>query len=261
MAIHIPMPVPKDEAVHAVKTSWMWQQPDTAVREHVAHAIVTAVPGDDAVAAAWNVARLSAAMLKAGAGAALYWGNGRQVHAPRVVEQFSQSEETPPVPLWVGITISGGRGRCSSTGRRSGRAPKRSGASGTSRASSCQDATRSCSKCRRDRTKLGCAAPMGFHIANGFGDSLKAPTVEQMRAFLDDLDITDEEHGAAWLSTDEGLSLEWNGDGPRLLRRSWRGAREHAVSPGRLHPRRRRAQRLVSTAPLRVHQEPAESFP
>jgi hypothetical protein len=54
---------------------------------------------------------------------------------------------------------------------------------------------------------------MGFHIANGFGDSLKAPTVEQMRAFLDDLDITDEEHGAAWLSTDEGLSLEWNGDG------------------------------------------------
>jgi hypothetical protein len=107
MAIHIPMPVPKDEAAHAVKTSWMWQQPDTAVREHVAHAIVTAVPGDDAVAAAWNVARLSAAMLKAGAGAALYWGNGRQVHAPRVVEQFSQSEETPPVPLWVGITISG----------------------------------------------------------------------------------------------------------------------------------------------------------
>jgi hypothetical protein len=60
---------------------------------------------------------------------------------------------------------------------------------------------------------LGCAAPMGCHIANGFGDSLKAPTVEQMRAFLDNLDITDEEHGAAWLSTDEGLSLEWNGDG------------------------------------------------
>ena len=60
---------------------------------------------------------------------------------------------------------------------------------------------------------LGCAAQMGFHIANGIGDSLKAPTVEQMRAFLDDLDITDEEHGAAWLSTDDGLSLEWNGDG------------------------------------------------
>ena len=45
MAIHIPMPVPNDEAVHAVKTSWMWQQPDNAVSEHVAHAIVTAVPG------------------------------------------------------------------------------------------------------------------------------------------------------------------------------------------------------------------------
>ena len=107
MAIYVPMPVPKDEALHAVKTSWMWQQPDTAVRAHVAHAIVTSVPGEDAVAAAWNVARLSAAMLKAGPGAALYWGNGGQVHVPGVVEQFSQSEETPPVPLWVGVTISG----------------------------------------------------------------------------------------------------------------------------------------------------------
>jgi hypothetical protein len=106
MAMHIPMPVPKDEALHAVNSSWMWQQPDGPVRAHASHAIVTAMPGTDVVAAAWNVARLSAAMLKAGAGAALYWGNGRQVHSPDVVEKFAQSDETPPVPLWVGITIS-----------------------------------------------------------------------------------------------------------------------------------------------------------
>lgn len=107
MAIHMPIPVPKEEAVHAVKTSWMWQQPDTAVREHVSHAIVTAAPGENVVAAAWNVARVSAAMLTAGAGAALYWGSGRQVHAPSVVTQFAQSEKTPPISLWAGITISG----------------------------------------------------------------------------------------------------------------------------------------------------------
>jgi hypothetical protein len=107
MAIHIPAPVPKDEALHAVKTSWMWQQPDTAVRQHVAHAIVAAVGADDVIGAAWNVARLSAAMLAAAEGAALYWGNGGQVHTPEVVEKFAQSEKTPPVPLWVGITISG----------------------------------------------------------------------------------------------------------------------------------------------------------
>jgi hypothetical protein len=108
MAMHMPMPVPKDEALHAVKSSWMWQQADTSVRAHAAHAIVTALPGtdDDVLSAAWNVARLSAAMLKAGEGAALYWGNGRQVHAPEVVEKFAQEEDTPPVPLWVGITIS-----------------------------------------------------------------------------------------------------------------------------------------------------------
>jgi hypothetical protein len=107
MAIHIPIPVPNDEAVSAVKTSWMWQQPDTAVRGHRAHAIVTAFPSNDAIAAAWNVARLSAAMLKAGSGVALYWGSGRQVHAAAVAEHFAQSDKTPPVPLWVGITISG----------------------------------------------------------------------------------------------------------------------------------------------------------
>jgi hypothetical protein len=107
MAMHLPIPVPKDEALHTVKTSWMWQEPDSPVRTHVAHAIVTADAGTDVVAAAWNVARLSAAMLKAGPGAALYWGNGHQVHTPSVVEKFATSRETPPVPLWVGITISG----------------------------------------------------------------------------------------------------------------------------------------------------------
>jgi hypothetical protein len=105
--IHFGFPVPKDEAVHTVKTSWMWQQPDTPVRSHVAHAIVAAVPGGEVVATAWNVARLCASMLKAGSGAALYWGNGRQVHTPHVVEEFSKSVDTPPVSLWVGITISG----------------------------------------------------------------------------------------------------------------------------------------------------------
>lgn len=34
-----------------------------------------------------------------------------------------------------------------------------------------------------------------------------------MREFLDELDTADEEHGAAWLATDAGYALEWNGDG------------------------------------------------
>jgi hypothetical protein len=107
MAMHLPMPVPQDEALHAVKTSWMWQKPDTPVRAHAAHAIVTCPPGENVVAAAWGVARLSAAMLTAGRGAALYWGSARQVHTLDVVEKFACEAESPPVPLWVGITISG----------------------------------------------------------------------------------------------------------------------------------------------------------
>jgi hypothetical protein len=56
-------------------------------------------------------------------------------------------------------------------------------------------------------------AAVGFYIANGLGDSIDAPSAVQMEQFLRDIDATDEEHGAAWLSTDEGYSLEWNGDG------------------------------------------------
>lgn len=48
-----------------------------------------------------------------------------------------------------------------------------------------------------------------FHVCNGEGDSVNWPSVEQMRAFLDGLDPSDEEHGAAWLTNDDGDSLEY----------------------------------------------------
>jgi hypothetical protein len=54
---------------------------------------------------------------------------------------------------------------------------------------------------------------MGFYVVNGLGDSLQSPSTEEMRKFLAGIDVADEEHGAAWLSTDDGYSLEWSGDG------------------------------------------------
>lgn len=106
MVAHMPMPIPNSEAVDAIRTSWMWQAPDDAVRDHRAHAIVTAFGSRDPLTDAWTVARISACLLKAASGAALYWGSSGQVHLPVVVEQFAAEEETPPVPLWMGITIS-----------------------------------------------------------------------------------------------------------------------------------------------------------
>jgi hypothetical protein len=106
MAMHIPAPVPGDEALHAIESSWMWQRPPDAVKAHRAHAIVTAMHTDDPLGDAWNVVRLSAALLESGNGAALYWGNARQVHAPDLVTKFATGT-TLPVPLWVGVTISG----------------------------------------------------------------------------------------------------------------------------------------------------------
>jgi hypothetical protein len=107
MVAHMPVPIPAEEALGAVRSSWMWQQPDEPVRTHKAHAIVTAVGSDDPLRSAIDVARLSTAVLAAGAPVALYWGNSRQMHAPRVVEAFAREDDPPPVPLFVGITISG----------------------------------------------------------------------------------------------------------------------------------------------------------
>jgi hypothetical protein len=60
---------------------------------------------------------------------------------------------------------------------------------------------------------------MKVHVENGMGDSLDSPSLEQMRAFLFAIDADDEEHGAAWLSTEDGRSLEWNGDGRLVFSR------------------------------------------
>lgn len=50
---------------------------------------------------------------------------------------------------------------------------------------------------------------MAFSIANGMCDSIAEPSPAQMRKFLFDVDTADEEHGAAWLSTDDHV-LEWS---------------------------------------------------
>jgi hypothetical protein len=47
-------------------------------------------------------------------------------------------------------------------------------------------------------------------VANGLGDYLDDPSEEAMRRFLNAIDTSDEEHGAAWLSTDSDYTLEWS---------------------------------------------------
>jgi hypothetical protein len=49
-----------------------------------------------------------------------------------------------------------------------------------------------------------------YFISNGYGDSEDEPTVAVMRRFLHELDPSDEEHGAAWVTDDLGRLLEWN---------------------------------------------------
>jgi hypothetical protein len=59
---------------------------------------------------------------------------------------------------------------------------------------------------------------MGHYVATGWGDSVDSPSPDEIRKVLLELDVDDEEHGAAWLSLDDGFSLEWNGDGRLVLK-------------------------------------------
>jgi hypothetical protein len=83
---------------------------------------------------------------------------------------------------------------------------------------------------------------MGYSISNGHGESMDMPSVRQMREFLFAVDASDEEHGAAWLSTDSDHSLEWNGDG-RLVFTAERHAQKPSVHH-LLHVSRDRALEL-----------------
>src|SRR5678815_2773526 len=69
---HIPAPVPNDEALAAVRSSWMWQGPDAPVPSHPPHSIVTALHRYPPIAAASHVARVCAVLLAASDGAGLY---------------------------------------------------------------------------------------------------------------------------------------------------------------------------------------------
>ncbi len=51
---------------------------------------------------------------------------------------------------------------------------------------------------------------MSYSMTNGYGDHENQPSIEQMEAFLRDLNTDDEEHGAAWLSDDNGTVLEYS---------------------------------------------------
>jgi hypothetical protein len=64
-----------------------------------------------------------------------------------------------------------------------------------------------------------------FYVANGHGNAIDSPSKDEMQKLLGDIDASDEER-AAWLSTETGFSLEWNGDG-RLVFTAEEGPPRH----------------------------------
>ena len=74
---------------------------------------------------------------------------------------------------------------------------------------------------------------MSFFICNGNGDSVDSPSADVMRRFIDELDPADEEHGAAWVSDENGNALEYEVGGNLAFSRSNHVRHLPRVSPDR----------------------------
>jgi len=74
---------------------------------------------------------------------------------------------------------------------------------------------------------------MSFSICNGNGDSVDSPSADVMRRFIDELDPADEEHGAAWVSDENGNALEYEVGGNLAFSRSNHVRHLPRVSPDR----------------------------
>lgn len=62
-------------------------------------------------------------------------------------------------------------------------------------------------------------AKLSYLVASPHGGSVQDPSLEEMRRFLENIDPTDIEHGAAWVSDDAGNTLEFNADGTLVFDR------------------------------------------
>jgi len=114
MFAFIDMPIPSTDIDAACKVSWMWDEAAGAMKSQKSHAIVAAVPDEDAVGAALAVSRIIAAACEAGGAVGVYWGNCAQVHKPEFFIDAVQSVDDDgalPVMLWVATMVSGSSAR------------------------------------------------------------------------------------------------------------------------------------------------------
>lgn len=110
MVAVLPAPIPKGDIDAACAASWMWPDAATALLTHKAHAIVAAPEQASPAELASTITRMVCAISRCSDMVGVYWGNGGQVHKPELFVQLaseSLNDGSLPVPLWVGLRISG----------------------------------------------------------------------------------------------------------------------------------------------------------
>lgn len=103
--LHLPMPIPEQEAEENADHNILWPNGRSEAAEHRSHVVVVnAASGDQTpVQSAIAVSRLALAALKVFDGIGVYWGNASVCNSRQVFETFCEniSEKHLPVPLWL----------------------------------------------------------------------------------------------------------------------------------------------------------------
>lgn len=74
---------------------------------------------------------------------------------------------------------------------------------------------------------------MRYWVSNALGESTDMPSPSVLGEFLANIDPTDEEHGAAWVTDEFENSLEFNGDGTMVFSRGLDAAPRHIAGLSR----------------------------
>lgn len=99
--MHMPAPVPHQEAEHAAENYFLWKDGPEIIAQHQSHVIVTSLGGGDVNDRVIAATRAARAVLQAGNGLGVYWGNGSVVNSTEIFLSMSEGIDRQSLPLYL----------------------------------------------------------------------------------------------------------------------------------------------------------------
>ncbi len=101
--LHMPGPVPNQEAEEAANYYYFWEDGAAEVAQHKSHVIVTATGEGDVVDRILLATRGARAVLQAAESVGVYWGNGSIANSTETFLQMSEEADRDSLPLYLWV--------------------------------------------------------------------------------------------------------------------------------------------------------------